>query len=331
MFKNPFLIKLLFFVHFIIPTTLFANIPLPTVFAFSVPIWLGFSTFLFSFIAVVIIETYVLKFCFKKDFRKSFQIIIIVNAITTFIGFMFSSGFIGLSLIATIIFIHYLIRKNFKLNPSRDTFLTIFYIALFIGSFFIQLFNFGNTIIESIIINFYLVMFYSFLVTLFIEGLLFAHITKQKNAFRWTFYVNGASYFFLFFILLIGGFRSSTLALTDWPIFKLRSQANRNTDKREILRNINEIYEWKQMKSKSSFLNSFIKKYETVPSFELEIVKNWAEGGNVKESEELMNLILAYHKMSDKDYYPYYKWKEALEEIEKAKEKKERKEERIEK
>ncbi len=297
----------------LLPSTTFANIPLPTLFAFGVPVWLAFYNSLAFLLAIVVIEAVVLKVFFAQRWAIAFRLSLGANAMTTAIGFLMSPlGFIFLVfLFAVVVLSAWLMRTRLQWKAKVRT-----PIWIGIGVIGLSLIPPQPTV-PRMIIQFYLTMLYSIFLTILIEAGIFAPQAGAKRAMRWSLAANGASYILLLGFLFFAGFRSGAFILNDWPIWQLQFRQEKMS-RGEIIDAISEIYEWERSGSRFRLRGAGNLQTE-LPLTELRMVSKWAEAGEVEEAEELYNTVSKYRTKPDKDDYIYDYWKEAEDAISEAK------------
>ncbi len=300
----------------LIPACAFANIPLPTILAFSIPFWVAWSTMVVSFLVIVIIEAAILCFYFKQPRREALSLALKVNIITTLFGFGLTFNPLSIfGLVAVVVFAAKWMRTKLKWKA-----LVVIPTSVLIGAIIVLLWIVQPTI-PRMILQFYATMLFSFILTVFFEACLFAPKAGVRRAWRWSITANGVSYFIFFSALLIGGFRSGAFAFIDWPLHEIRRQRDSSAmDRQKVLNQIEELYEW-EGSGKSWMLSSPLGKNPS-PRWELGIAERWAKRGYIPDAEELFALISKYRKRpSDPRNYLWDGWKMAEVALTKARKK----------
>jgi len=289
-------------IAFLFPSAAFANIPLPTLFAFGVPFWLAFYNSFLFLLAIVVVEALVLKAFFTQSWLIAFRLSFGANLMTTAIGFLMSPHpSILLFLFAVVVLSAWLMRTRLQWKPQLRI-----PIWIGIGAIGLALIPPQPTV-PRMIIQFYLTMLYSIFLTILIEAGIFAARAGPKQAIRWSLAANGVSYILLFGFLFAAGFRSGALILNNWPIWQLQFRQE-TMSRGEIVDAMSEIYQWER--SGSRFLLRGPRNPEAeLPLTELRMVINWAEAGHLAEAEELYNTVSKYRTKPDEDdsLYDYCK------------------------
>jgi hypothetical protein len=286
-----------------------ANIPLPTIMAFSIPFWISLLAFVISFIAVVGVETLVLAWGFRQSKWVAFKLALEVNIITTLIGFTLSlhplnflAGFIIIPILAT----HWLNTKlGFK---GWQRALVVVVILAGIGTAQVP----WSTAVPMLVLQFYWSIVVAFLLTLMFEACLLAPVSGRGRAWRWSLAANGASYCLLLLVLLLGGFRSGAIADTSWQMFV---HSHNQLERNETIAYLQEIYEWEKSADDTPFVSELRIKH--APHQMVKMISTWANNGHVRDAEELFAVASEYRDVKSSDWIST-DWNGARESLEEA-------------
>lgn len=287
----------------------FANVPLPTIFAFDLALWAGVTAFVLSLIVVLLTETAVLVFLFHYPFRRATVLVAVANLVSSLAGAVLSFHpleLIGLVLVS--VWCAGRARVRFRWAVWQSLWLGLAIPVLFVAVLWPQ-----PTIIRTIV-QFYATVIGAFALSVLIEALIFAKTVSPRQAWRWSLAANGASYVILGVVLLLAGFRSGAFAVREWHVFQLRHAPSTSAQQRaEQIRTLEEFYMWEETGMRSS-----IRMADALrgPWMEIGLVKTWAEKGYQDDARELMQVIGRYNPVPPtSDSWESHQWREAEEAV----------------
>ncbi|MFN7970986.1 MAG: hypothetical protein U0166_01315 [Acidobacteriota bacterium] len=280
------------------PGNAFANMPLTASLVLVLPAWLAFRTFLLSLVAVIVIETAVLVVRFRVPRRCALRTVCVANAFSALVGAavvfdpLHALVAVGL-VVATPFWIHRRLRWPWYANLGAS--------LAALGGFFIFMMSLGGSV-PSLIAVFYALMAFAFLATIVLEAGSFARRLPQVDPLKASVWVNGASYAALCLLLLVGGFRSGGLAITETPlVFAAYGSSypprdpHRPGDFRPRIDRIEEILMWEESVGRGRWLMGSLRQ----PTLELWVVKQWAEDGHLEDAKELYAMLTAHRAPTD--------------------------------
>ena len=275
-----------------------ANIPLPAVFAFNFPFWLGLLFFCVSFVLVIVVETMVLVWRYHQPWGNSLVLIIGANLASTAVGFAFSLH--PLEFLAGLVFL-VLLPGMLKRAFGWPYWIGIPMVLPAIAIGWAVLAPYPS--VPALVAQIYAAMIVAFVLTFLIETLVMKRTAGPDMAWRWSLSANLASYAMLMLLLWVGGFRSGAIADTSMPIM----YAVHVRDHQKTLMQLQEIYEWERS-ADTWRLGSPLHLVGRSASMELFAVEAWAENGDLQGAQDLMALLRRYRQPADWDFN---QWKNA--------------------
>ena len=263
-----------------------ANVPLPGLFAFALPFWLG-ATFFFSFLALaIVVETAVLTLRYHRRWHEVLRFVVVANLASTVVGFLFSFHSLEcMVFLAFFILLPRLLRSAFGWSYLIAIPVAVLCAAL-VWLAIIPAFG-----VSGMVLQVYGILVLAFGLTLLVETLIWKRYVEQRDAWRWSLSANVASYAVLFALLWAGGFNSGVIAYTQWPI----ERATRTPDHDLAMTRLQEVYMWERS-ARSWRFGPLPTPRKRLPYRELRTVSDWARQGDVGDAEDLYILIGRYRE-----------------------------------
>jgi len=279
-----------------------ANVPLPSVFAFSFPVWLGLTFFLFFLATMIGVETVVLVWRFHQPWRRALGLVALANFASTAAGVFLSAHPLE-CLVLPVFFLTlpFLLRKAFLWEYES----AIAFTALAVFCTVLALIPAGD--LSVMIVQIYGVLALAFGLTVLIEAFVYVAFAGPRAAWRWSLSANLASYAVLLAFLWTAGFNTGVIAYTGRPIHEATFLQNHA----KVMERLSEVYESERSARGWRFRRPLAAEQRT-PFRELSLVRQWAEEGGVRDAEELYKLVRRYREPQADMYDEWRDAREAL-------------------
>ncbi|MFN7973015.1 MAG: hypothetical protein U0166_11810 [Acidobacteriota bacterium] len=272
----------------VLPAAALANVPLPATFLLMWPLWLAIKTFALSFVGVVLIEASVLRLGFRIPIGRALITGLAANTFSTLVGLVVvfdpTHVLLGLGLAIAAPF-----WARSKLRLSRGGVIAVGLIAF--GALALYVAPVGS--VPMLIAEIYALMFFCFLLSVVIEAGSVASRIADGSALKVSLCANGASYAVLLTVLLVGGFRTGAVVMTDVPLaLALHTEYGRAHHAWAVTR-VEEIMDWESSADESRW---FKPTRWRRPYRELMAVQEWARDGDRANALALLRVVESHRR-----------------------------------
>lgn len=266
------------------PAASYANVPLPTIFAFYPQALLGWTVFLGAFAAVLGIETVVLATLFRQPWKQSFGTVLRANALSTAFGLTLTIHPLELfAVIVSFFVILKLAETRFHWGVARRYPLALVCCVGLVAT----MVPWGG--IPATVAQTYVTMLVAFGLSVLLESFLLvrqAHIPRKSL--RWSLGMNAASYMVLLLFLWAVNFRTGAFALREWHVYNIIREKGADTDRERTLERLAEFYAWQHSGKDMRIVSQA---NDNTVYGEIDLVRRWAEAGYTTDALRLMQML----------------------------------------